>query len=164
MASFGHHDHIFEEFLLLLSSSATWIPDQKIIAPTMPQQGVSRLDSSRTTGSSSNMPPTEAPLQCRNHLVHSNNTNSATNNVTKGTHSNLIWIGESTKNEVQHHQQKISSPGRNGSVGEDTLCQCGQRHPGGRILRTRAQYHASRCISPFNRCFTDSSRSAGLLF
>ena len=54
--------------------------------------------------------------------------------------------------------------GRNGSVRVDALRQSRQRHPGGGLLRARRQYNASRCISPFDRCFTVSSRSVGLLF
>jgi hypothetical protein len=46
----------------------------------------------------------------------------------------------------------------------DALCQSRQRHPGGGLLCARPQYHASRCISPSDRCFTVSSCSAGLLF
>jgi len=62
------------------------------------------------------------------------------------------------------HQQKIFPSGRNGSVRVDALRQSHQRHPGGGLLRARPQYHASRCISPSDRCFTVSSCSVGLLF
>jgi len=62
------------------------------------------------------------------------------------------------------HQQKIFASGRNGSVRVDALRESRQRHPGGGLLRARPQYHALRCISPSNRCFTMSSCSVGLLF
>ena len=55
------------------------------------------------------------------------------------------------------HQQKIFPSGRNGSVRVDALRQSRQRHPGGGLLRARPQFHASRCISPSDRCFTVSS-------
>jgi len=51
------------------------------------------------------------------------------------------------------HQQETSPSGRNGSVRVDALCHSRQRKPGGRLLRTRRQYHASHCISPSDRSF-----------
>jgi hypothetical protein len=62
------------------------------------------------------------------------------------------------------HQQKNIPYGRNGFVRVDTLCHSRQSHPGGGLLRTWCQCNASRCISRFDRCFTVSSRSVGLLF
>jgi len=62
------------------------------------------------------------------------------------------------------YQQKKFPSGRDGSVRVDALRQGCQRHPGGGLLCTRPQYHASRCISPSDRCLTVSSCSVGLLF
>ena len=61
------------------------------------------------------------------------------------------------------HQQKTFPSGRNGSVRVDALRQSRQRHPGGRLLRARRQYDASRCISPPDRGSAVSSRSVGIL-
>jgi len=62
------------------------------------------------------------------------------------------------------HQQKTFPSWRNGSIRVDALRQSHQRHPGGALLRARRQYHASRSISPSDRCFAVSSHSVGLLF
>jgi len=62
------------------------------------------------------------------------------------------------------HQQKTFPSGRNGCIRVDALRQSHQRHTGGGLLRARRQYHASRCISPSDRCFAVSSPSVGLLF
>jgi len=61
------------------------------------------------------------------------------------------------------HQQKTFRSGRSGSVRVDALRQSRQTHPGGRLLRARRQYDASRCISPSDRDFAVSSRSVGVL-
>ena len=53
---------------------------------------------------------------------------------------------------------------KNISVRAEWLRQSCQRHTSGGILRTRRQYHVSRCISPSDRRFTISSHSVGLLF
>jgi hypothetical protein len=76
----------------------------------------------------------------------------------------LLLVPSSFGIFVALHQQKIFPSGRNGSVRVDALRQSRQRHPGGGLLRARPQYHASRCISPSDRCFTVSSCSVGLLF
>jgi len=62
------------------------------------------------------------------------------------------------------HQQKIFPSGRNDSVRVDRLRQSRQRHLGGGILRGWPQYHASRCTSSSDRCFTIFSCHAGLQF
>jgi hypothetical protein len=57
------------------------------------------------------------------------------------------------------HQQKTFPSGRNGCVTVDTLRLSSQRHPGGKLLHARHQYHVSCCISPSDRSFAVSSRS-----
>jgi len=51
------------------------------------------------------------------------------------------------------HQQKTFPSGRTGCVRVDALRQSRQRHPCGGLLRARQQYHASSCISPYDRHF-----------
>jgi len=53
--------------------------------------------------------------------------------------------------------------GINISVWAEWLRQSRQRHPIGRLLRTRRQYHTSRCILHSDGGFTISPRSVGLL-
>ena len=62
------------------------------------------------------------------------------------------------------HQQKTFRSGRNGSVRVDALRQSRQRHPGGRLLRARRQYQASRCTSPSDRSFAVSSSDSARAF
>jgi len=53
---------------------------------------------------------------------------------------------------------------RNGHVRVHALLQSCQRHPGGRLLCARRQYHASCSILPSECIFTISSRFISLLF
>ena len=75
----------------------------------------------------------------------------------------LVFLSSLTPEDAMmiFHQQKTFLSGRNGSVRVDALRQSRQRHPGGRLLRARHQYHASRSISPSDRRFAVSSRSVG---
>ena len=72
--------------------------------------------------------------------------------------------GRDSKQKGDAHQQNIFPSGRNGSVGVDVLRESRQRHPSRGLLRARRQFNASCSISPFDCCFTVSSRSVGLLF
>jgi hypothetical protein len=70
----------------------------------------------------------------------------------------ILGVPKSTcVNIYKLHQQKTFPSGWNGCVRVDALRQSRQRHPGGRLLRARRQYHASRCISPSDRSFAVSS-------
>ena len=71
-----------------------------------------------------------------------------------------------------HHQNNMCvtlfvgaavTSAKNISVRAEWLCQSG-RALSEPSETPRPQYHTARCISPFNRCFTVSSRSVGLLF
>jgi len=74
----------------------------------------------------------------------------------------IPWEMRCRQHQSIMHQQKTFPSGRNGSVRVDALRQSRQRHPGGRLLRARRQYNASRCISPSDRGFAVSSRSVGI--
>jgi len=51
------------------------------MAPQTPQQGESGTESSRTLGTSSNMPPAETQLQRKHHLAHCDTANAGTANT-----------------------------------------------------------------------------------
>jgi hypothetical protein len=77
-------------------------------------------------------------------------------------HNKVKAVIERHLGVVRENQLETSE--KNISVWADSLRQSGQRHPGGKLLRARRQYHASSCISPSDRHFAVSSRSVGLLF
>jgi len=78
--------------------------------------------------------------------------------------SPIVQQLQATVPDHEAHQQKTFPSGRNGSVRVDALRQSHQRHPGGGLLRTRRQYHASRCTSPSDRSFAVSSSDSARAF
>jgi len=85
-------------FITIISS----LPQQHIMAPQTPQQGESGTESSRTTGTSSNMPPAETQLQCTHHLAHRDAANAATKNMTLNTQLRIVYDTGSCKDKKQH--------------------------------------------------------------
>jgi len=71
------------------------------MAPQTPQQGESGTESTRTTGTSSNMPPTETQLQHQHHLAHRDAANAATKNMTRETQLKTVRTTGSCKNMKQ---------------------------------------------------------------
>jgi len=73
-------------------------------------------------------------------------------------------VTRKARNLLQYHQEKTIPSGRNGSIRVDAFRQSGQRRPGGGLLYSWRQYHASHCILPSHCRLTVSSRAVGLLF
>jgi len=61
-------------FVIVISS----LPQQQIMAAHTPQQGERETESSRTTGTSSIMPPAKTQPQPKHDLVHRDAANAAT--------------------------------------------------------------------------------------
>jgi len=85
-------------FVIIISSP----PVQQIMAPQTPQQGERGTEWSRTTGASSNTPPSETQLQCRHHVAHRNPTNGATDNMTLDAQLKIARKTGSSQNKGQH--------------------------------------------------------------
>jgi len=71
------------------------------MAPQSPQQGESGTESTRTTGTSSNMPLAETQLQHRHQLAHQDVGNAATENLTLDSQFKIIRKTGSSKNKQQ---------------------------------------------------------------
>jgi len=71
-----------QDFPLLLVIIISLLPRQQIMAAQTLQQGGSESESSRTTSASSNTPPAVNQLQSRNHFVHRDTPNAATEDIT----------------------------------------------------------------------------------
>jgi len=104
--------------------------------------------------------PSPATIHLQQQSISSNNPFPATIHLQQQS----ISSNNPSPAVVDVHQQKTFPSARSGSVRVDALRRSRRRHPGGRSLRAWPQYHASRCISPSDRCFSVSSRSVGVLF
>jgi len=69
------------------------------MSPETPQLCESGTESSRTTGASSNTPPAETQLPRRDHLVHLNAANAATENMTLDPQLKIVGQPGSSKNK-----------------------------------------------------------------
>ena len=71
------------------------------MVPQTAQQGASGLESSRTMGTSSNMPTADTQLQHIHHLVHSDAANAATENMTLDAHLKVVRKSRNSKDRKQ---------------------------------------------------------------
>jgi len=72
------------------------------MAPQTPQQGESGTESTRMTGTSSNMPTIETQQQCRHHLVDCDSAYAATENMTLDTKLKIVCNTWSSRSKKQH--------------------------------------------------------------
>jgi len=73
-----------------------------MMAPETLQPGVIGAESSRTTGASSNAPPSETPQRHRHQLVHPDAAIIATEDITQDAHLKLVHKTRSSNNKKQH--------------------------------------------------------------
>jgi len=72
------------------------------MAPQTPQQGESGTESSRMTGTSSNMPPAETQLQRRHHVAQHDAENAAIKIMTLDAQLHIIHRTGRSENTKQH--------------------------------------------------------------
>ena len=73
-----------------------------MMAPQTPQQGASELESSRTTGVSTNMPPPQTQLWCRHDIVHRDTANATTEPMPLDAQLQIVRKTGSSRNWMQH--------------------------------------------------------------
>ena len=72
------------------------------MVPDILQPGVIEAESSRTTGASNNVPPSETQQQRRQRLVHRDAAIVASKNMTQEAHFKIVRKTGSSKNMKQH--------------------------------------------------------------
>jgi len=83
-------------------SSSSSLPHQQIMAPHTPQERRSRSQSSRTMADSSTMPPAGTQSHYSQQVVHRDNVNAATENMTLDVDWNIVCKIGLSKSRKQH--------------------------------------------------------------